>query len=469
MHRTISSAGSPPSVRSLNVDSGFEFPSDFQADQSNPLIDIDRLMASAGLSSSDKHIAVAVSGGSDSLALALLAEEWSRSHGVHITALTVDHGLRAESAEEASLVGDWLGSNGLSHHVLRWEGEKPASGIQVAARDARYGLMTNWCHTNGVTKLLLGHQLEDQAETFLFRLARGSGPDGLACMTPMVRRGGITLVRPLLTVSRRDLRRYLTEHGRPWIDDPSNENPAYMRTGLGKLSRDLSDRGVPPERLAALATSFAQVRAATDQIVAATMERFGTVHPEGYATCASDTFERLPAAAGQALLRYLLLLIGGKVYAPASGKLDRVVKRLRRPAGFSGLTLGGCVIRPSVRGLLIYRELTVSESETITPGADILWQGVFRCRLDGDVAATPVLLRVAPLGDNGWRQVVQKIPALRETSLPYPVRLTLPALFAGETVCAVPHLEYADFLSKKPGSAVFAPVFDAKFLGIGDR
>jgi tRNA(Ile)-lysidine synthase len=469
MHLTISSAALTPSARSLDVDSGFEFPSDFQTDRRDSLIEIDRLMASVGLTSSDKHIAVAVSGGSDSMALALLAGEWGRTQGVRVTALTVDHGLRAESSAEARQVGDWLANYGVAHYVLRWQGDKPATGVQAAARDARYGLMTDWCRANGVAKLLLAHQLEDQAETFLFRLARGSGPDGLACMMPVVRRGGVILVRPLLNVARQELRQYLTDRGQDWIDDPSNEDPAFTRTGLGRLSRNLSNHGVPPERLAALAESFAKVRLATDQVVTAAMDRFVTVYPAGYATCSPKTFERLPREVGRALLRRLLRLIGGKAYAASNTKLDRAMVKLRRSASCRGLTLGGCVVQPGPSGVLIYREAPTSASETITIGREMIWHGVFRCRLTGAAIAnnTPPVVRA--LGEAGWREIVKVAPALRLSDVPYPVRLTLPALSISGTICAVPHLDFAENPDKGGSPEAFKPNFEANFVNLEDR
>ncbi|MBM4438672.1 MAG: tRNA lysidine(34) synthetase TilS, partial [Actinobacteria bacterium] len=128
------------------------------------------------------RVAVAVSGGADSLALTLLADEWARRTGRSIAALTVDHGLRPDSAAEASQVGAWLAAARIRHEVLRWEGQKPRSGIHAAAREARYRMLTSWCRENDVRDLLLAHHRDDQSETFLMRLARGSGPDGLAAM-----------------------------------------------------------------------------------------------------------------------------------------------------------------------------------------------------------------------------------------------------------------------------------------------
>ncbi|HEC14169.1 MAG TPA: tRNA lysidine(34) synthetase TilS, partial [Rhodospirillales bacterium] len=135
------------------------------------------------------HIAVAVSGGPDSMGLCLLCDRWARDRGGWVTALSVDHGLRAASAEEALRVGRWMERLGIAHQTLVWPGDKPSSGIQAAARTARYKLMNGWCRDAGVLHLLLAHHRRDQAETFLMRLGRGSGPDGLAAMPAMTGTG----------------------------------------------------------------------------------------------------------------------------------------------------------------------------------------------------------------------------------------------------------------------------------------
>src|SRR5205823_283329 len=143
-------------------------------------------------------VVVAVSGGPDSLALVILADRWARQRGGVAWALTVDHRLRPESGEEARLVGEWLAARSIAHRVVHWTGAKPASGIQEAARAARYDLLAGWCRSHGCLHLLTAHHREDQAETYLMRRRAGSGLDGLAGMSAMRELPGLRLVRPLL-------------------------------------------------------------------------------------------------------------------------------------------------------------------------------------------------------------------------------------------------------------------------------
>jgi tRNA(Ile)-lysidine synthase len=180
------------------------------------------------------RLAVAVSGGPDSLALVFLAVEWCRARNGEVIALTVDHKLRPESEREAAQVATWMADYGIAHHILDWEGPKPATGIQDAARQARYQLLTAWCRTQGILHLLLGHHADDQAETVVFRNNRHSGPDGLAGMAALVELPQLRLLRPLLNLRRDTLRRDLQQRGQDFLTDPSNNNPRFTRARLRK-------------------------------------------------------------------------------------------------------------------------------------------------------------------------------------------------------------------------------------------
>src|SRR5690242_4383018 len=148
------------------------------------------------------RLAVAVSGGADSMALVLLARDWAEVRGGALTALTVDHRLRKAAAAEAVQVGRWLAERGIDHQVLVRDDGHGSGGVQAAARDARYRLLEAWCRKTGALHLLVGHHREDQAETLLLRLARGSGVDGLAGMAMLAERAACRVLRPLLGVAR---------------------------------------------------------------------------------------------------------------------------------------------------------------------------------------------------------------------------------------------------------------------------
>lgn len=172
-------------------------------------------------------LAVAVSGGPDSLALLWMAHE---ALGERLHAVTVDHGLRAASAGEAAQVAALCRDLGVPHATLRWEGARPAANIQAAARAARYRLIADWCADRGIAWLATAHHADDQAETLLMRLARGAGVAGLSAIRSRRTIGqGVTLLRPLLDIRRHELAAVVAEAGLSAIDDPSNHERRYDR------------------------------------------------------------------------------------------------------------------------------------------------------------------------------------------------------------------------------------------------
>ena len=276
--------------------------------------------------------AVAVSGGADSMALCRLATDWVKEQGGDLTALTVDHGLRQGSAEEAHCVAGWMRRFGIEHRILDWTGAKPASGLQEAARAERYRLLLAWCREHDIRYLLLGHHRADQAETVLHRLLRGSGLSGLAGMAAIVETADVRLVRPLLTWSPTALRSLLDQWGWPWLEDPSNRDPRFARTRLRQAQASLAGYGVTTDALLALAGDAAAarstMRAATEELIAAACG----LHPAGFARIDRRVLRAAPAEVAAAALARLLAAVGGggaAVRVRAGRRLDAC----RRPAG----------------------------------------------------------------------------------------------------------------------------------------
>jgi len=176
-----------------------------------------------------KTVGIAVSGGGDSMALLHAAIHRADLAGTALEAVTVDHGLREEAAEEANMVARYCATFGIPHTTLKWNGADASGNIASAGRDARYRLISNWAKSRAIGGVLLGHTLDDIAETFLMRLARKSGVDGLSMMETQFERNGMRWSRPFWQHARADLRDYLIRHGVPWVDDPTNDDEAYER------------------------------------------------------------------------------------------------------------------------------------------------------------------------------------------------------------------------------------------------
>ncbi|CAA7625660.1 tRNA lysidine(34) synthetase TilS [Magnetospirillum sp. UT-4] len=402
------------------------------------------LMAPLGPFGAAPRLGVAVSGGADSMALALLADAWARQRGGAVLALTVDHQLRPESTAEAARVGAWMAARGIAHRILPWTGTKPESDLQAAARAARYGLLDEACRQAGILHCLLAHHREDQAETLLLRLARGSGVDGLAAMAPVRAGRHVVWLRPLLSVPRAGLAASLRATGQDWVEDPSNADPAYARVRLRALGPVLAAEGLTPARLAATAGRLARARATLDAAVARAVLDFVAVHPAGYAVLAAGAFGRLDDEIGLRLLARLLQAMGGDAYAPRLERLEGLHAALK--GGLSGArTLGGCRLAPLDGGrVLVCREAArMAPPVALAPGQEAAWDGRFRLRL-ADHA--PAGLRLGALGSQGWRRLraagFRGGGARGLAVLPAAVRPTLPAIHDGDAILAVPHLGY---------------------------
>jgi len=414
-----------------------------------------RLMKAAGPWEPAPRIAVAVSGGADSLALALLAARWSRAMGGEAVALTVDHALRRGSGAEARGVGRILGPRSMRHRVLQWRGPKPGTGIQAAARAKRYELLGAWCRRHGILHLLVAHHLEDQAETLLLRLGRGSGVDGLAAMAAVSETGALRLVRPLLDVPQARLRALLERNRVSWIDDPSNRDRAHARVRMRDMLPDLAAEGLDAARLARTARNMARARAALETGTAELLARACMILPEGYCRLDAEALSAAPAEVSLRALARIVTCIGGRDYPPRLERLERLHRAVTGVAAWRARTLSGCHVVPGRDGVLVCREPgAVSERLTLIPGAEALWDRRFRIKVGAGTGKRGPIT-VAALGRDGWAALVEANPEIRRSRLPAPVRHALPAFRRGRKLVAVPHLGYFQTPHLTPKTAGF--------------
>jgi tRNA(Ile)-lysidine synthase len=210
------------------------------------------------------RVLLAVSGGPDSVALMLLATRWARQRpeALHLSVATVDHGLRPRSATEAAAVAEWAAALGLAHATLRWEGPKPQTRVQERARQKRYELLLAHAKEIGAEAIATGHHADDQAETILFRLARGSGVTGLAGMAPVGERDGRRILRPLLAHDKAALVATCEAAAHPYFSDPSNADAGYARTRIRDLLAELEPEGLNRRVLLQLGRRAARAEAA---------------------------------------------------------------------------------------------------------------------------------------------------------------------------------------------------------------
>jgi len=408
---------------------------------------------------SSPHLAVAVSGGADSMALALLAHLWATGRGGRITALTVDHGLRPESADEALLVAGRLAAQGIPCQVLAWRGKKPDAGIQEAARNARHALLSEWCRENGILHLLFAHHLEDQAETFLLRLARGSGIDGLAAMSAVVETPDVRILRPLLATPREHLRQFLSCRGERWIEDPSNENTEFARVRVRQEMKSLAPLGLSPDTLVDSSRRMARARVALETSASRALAVTTALSPLGFASLDLEKLFQEPDEISLKALSRVLMCVGGHVYPPGLNKLERLHEELKTLDGKNGSTLAGCRLMTGKKNrLLICREERGLPAPLLMqPGETVFWDRRFAVTVKNVKGKGWDNCQLRPLGAEGWKAIRRDKPQLRNTGYPSIVRNVLPALWDDRGVIAVEHLNYRRNAVNPGIKAVFQP------------
>ena len=307
----------------------------------------------------EQKFAVAVSGGADSLALALMMQEELASLGKTIVALTVDHKLRKESTDEAFYVGRVMKAYQIEHHILTWNGEKPKKGVEEAAREARYRLLAEWCQQNDVQILAVAHQALDQAETFFMRLQRGSGLDGLCGMRPVTERMGLKIIRPLLAVMPEDLKKYLYNRNIDWVEDPSNQCDDFLRVRVRKFMPQIQENlGITPQRL----VETMKVLLSTLDYLQSRVNQYIKNHVRNWDGAGVSFSERnLPLMHEELLFRVLsqlLWMVGKAQYKVEASELNRLILRLNEQ-DFVACTLGGCEIIKKYGQIWIVPELKI--------------------------------------------------------------------------------------------------------------
>ncbi|MEM8664208.1 MAG: tRNA lysidine(34) synthetase TilS [Pseudomonadota bacterium] len=296
------------------------------------------------------RIGLAVSGGGDSTALAVLFREHAPSTATML--LTVNHGLRPEATEEEAAVQRLAHRLGFGFAAATAEG-RPEGNLQAWARSERYRLLAQMAASHGLCAIVTAHTLDDQAETFLLRLRRRSGLRGLAGMRPVSRRAGLTILRPFLQVRREDLRRALTERGLCWHEDPSNDDTRYDRIAVRQMLPTLATIGLDAPALAASATHLAASSDVFERETARHWDRIATIGRSRQVLLHTAAFHALPAEYRRRLLSRAVRIAGGGLYEPRGRTVSTMDTALRAAQRTHG---GGTLAIPHGPHILIVRE-----------------------------------------------------------------------------------------------------------------
>jgi tRNA(Ile)-lysidine synthase len=326
------------------------------ADHDKAISSTEALTLFAGLKSAPALV-LAVSGGPDSSALLVLAARWRKrlKRGPKLLAVTVDHGLRAEAKQEARAVARLARRLGVSHRTVYWRGAKPATGLPAAARVARYALLAKAARQVGAQHVVTAHTLDDQAETVLFRLARGSGVAGLAAMAPVTPLGDVFLVRPFLHVTKARLVATLAAENIAFAEDPSNVDPRFTRARLRALMPALAREGLDARRFALLARRVRRSEIAIEAVVDIAAARLSRATDRTHRAIVLDAegFAVLPAEIALRLLGRAVTRVGDE--GPVElGKLEQLFEALvaaasaaRHKAARFRRTLAGAMVTHS--------------------------------------------------------------------------------------------------------------------------
>lgn len=404
--------------------------------------------------------ALAVSGGADSLALMLLAGAWCKQNNKpRPLAFTVDHGLREGSGAEAARVAAWARRHGIPHETLVWKGAKPTANIQALAREERYRLIGQAMRARGLTVLLTGHTEDDQAETFLLRLARGSGLDGLSGMAPVAPfpQAGfadLTIVRPLLDFSHAQLTAELTRLNQAWIDDPSNASDRFARVQIRVAMPALARAGLTTKRIAAASGHLRRARDAIDASVAKLIGEAAEVSSWGYAVVTPGRIAGAPREIALRTIARLVQAFGGAPFPPRFEQTERLLAWLAK-ASPRGCTLGGCRLarRPDGTVLIAREEASLARegpAVAMPPGATALWDRRFEITMSTAVGRCEVRSL-----DKAGLKLVGKQARLPPVE-PHRIGSVTPALWRGGRLLAAPLLGFS-----APGIAV-----SARFVGL---
>lgn len=376
-----------------------------------------------------KTLAIAVSGGSDSMALAILVKNYCNDKGINCIALTVDHGLRKDSKNEAIQVKNWLKPLGYNHEILTWEGAKPESNIQAEARKARYQLLTKYCIDNNIKSLLLAHHIEDQAETVVMRLLRGSSLNGLQAMLPIRSHNKINIIRPLLGFTKSELQELLISEGQKWIEDPSNQNIDYDRVWLRKMLATHRNSSLLHKRLAETVSRLQQTQEYLSSQIDQYWQENVRVDNKGYVWLDKIWFNSVHREIQYQIFHKAIKIVSGRQSALRYDSLNKALDVASKEEA-TRHTLGGCIIHIRNKEIFIYREPSDLENKKIR------WENHFLVSLPSED------YKIEPLGKSNFEKITGENNIEIDKKLPKAVFYTLPSIWHLDNLVAIPHMGY---------------------------
>ena len=416
------------------------------------------------------HIAIAVSGGSDSMCLLMLANEWVKKKNGKITALVVNHKLRKESEAECYKLKNFFKINNIKNYFFEWKKNKKKNSIQERSRNFRYREFESWCYKNSVFHLLVGHHFDDQKETFLIRLNNNSNSYGLACMPKIIFKKKIRILRPMLNLKKEDILNYLIEKKINWFEDSSNNDSKYIRNNYRKALPKLEKEGLSDKILEKILDKAKRNRTQIEEKAVNWFVKNIEIDTLGFALINYNNLKKLDQNYFIFIITRIINLISGSVYPTKSKYIINFFNKLELKNNFKPFNLGGCHFFLLKEKLVICREILKNNKKNINSKFDCFyWDN----RYEINVKKREKLLIKKEMGNTffieqlqleGWKDIVSKRKIIKKKiNIHNKIVLTLPAIKnKNNRVLSVPHLNYfMDLDNKKKFSNIhfiFKPV-----------
>ncbi|MBU6339653.1 MAG: tRNA lysidine(34) synthetase TilS [Rickettsiales bacterium] len=312
-----------------------------------------------------KSFAVAVSGGSDSLALTLLLKEFCATKKIKLVAITVDHKMRKSSSDEALVLSKILQKQKISHQILAIDDKKiPNKNIESNLRELRYGLLHSFCKKNKITHLFLGHIEGDIAENFLIRLFRGSGLDGLSSIAESSEVSDIKLIRPLLDFNKDELQTYLNNKKIKWFEDESNKDEKFLRNKIRKFFNQFEEKNLIQKRIKSAADEIAKMRDLLNEFMLREAKKILTFE-NGFLIIDYKKFTKIEEKIALKILAFILMEVGNKPYKPRLEKLKRFYDFIIQNENHKPRNFYGCMVKKFDKTrLIVYNEKNPAQKIT---------------------------------------------------------------------------------------------------------
>ncbi len=387
------------------------------------------------------NIAIAVSGGSDSMVLLYLLKDWVKETNKTLLVYTFDHNLRKESKEEAFFVKKYCKKNCIRHKTINWIDSKPHSGIQEKARIARYYRLSSQCKEDSIKLLFVAHHADDLAETVAMRLLSKSRLDGLAPIPLMRKYNDIIIARPFLSIHKSSIISFANKHDIKFRSDPSNYNTAFTRIKMRVL---LAQNQLLKRELLSSEKVFRSLRTKLNYQMILAFKDHVKYQKEGYFIIKKSPFIKYPEFLNFKFLNLCLLKIGSKNYPPRTKNLKKILQLIKQENNIR-FTVSGCIIAIRKKDFLIIREFSnINESIVLKPNSSAVWDK--KHRVINKSNKTEYIINA--LGTKGWNQIKNNVKK-DLSNLPFSVKITLPSFNTLDGLVSVPHLKVWKSLKEK--------------------